>query len=100
MPDFGPINGVFAHVWLGRGSALQNEHPLMNEFCKFFVELLPKRIILTHLEEFGRDASDFWDNEHVQKISSCISKLDPKISISSVSFDGRSKLNRFLGITF
>ncbi len=82
LPVFGTVCGVFAHVWLGRESALRNEPPLLNAFCKFYVALQPKQIILTHLYEFGHDANDCWTNEHVQQITSLIAETRSDISIS------------------
>jgi len=82
LPDFGPVDGMFAHVWLGRESALQDEPPLLDAFCKFCVDLQPKKIILTHLYEFGRDTNESWTNEHVQQITSLIAEKRPDISTS------------------
>jgi L-ascorbate metabolism protein UlaG (beta-lactamase superfamily) len=66
LPSFGPVDGMFAHLWLGRGCALLDAPPLLDAFRQFFVALQPRCIILTHLEEFGRDADDYWDSSHVQ----------------------------------
>lgn len=71
LPDFGPLDGVFAHLWLGRGSALLESPPLLDPFCRFFADLQPRRIILTHLTEFGRAADDYWDVPHAQTALSC-----------------------------
>ena len=35
LPDFGPVDVAFAHVWLGRNAALQTAPPLLEEFCRF-----------------------------------------------------------------
>ena len=72
LPSFGPVDGLFAHLWLGRGCALMDEPPLLDAFCQFCLDLQPRRIILTHLNEFGRDADDFWDEEHAEKLCSKI----------------------------
>jgi L-ascorbate metabolism protein UlaG (beta-lactamase superfamily) len=66
LPSFGPVDGLFAHVWLGRAGALQNVPPLLEAFCRFCSDLRPQRVILTHLEEFGRDANDYWDSGHAK----------------------------------
>lgn len=68
LPHFEAVDGIFAHLWLGRGKALEVEPPLMEEFCQFFASLQPKQIVVTHLEELGRDADDFWDMRHYQKV--------------------------------
>jgi len=68
LPSFGSVDGVFAHLWLGRAGALTEPPPLLREFCQFFLDLQPKRIVLTHLEEFGRDADDFWNISHARHV--------------------------------
>lgn len=70
LPMFGPVDHLFAHVWLGRGRALMEEPPLTDAFCRFCLDLKPRRITLTHLKEFGRDANDYWDEMHVQMVLS------------------------------
>ena len=71
LPSFGPVDGLFAHLWLGRGCAMLDAPPLLDPFCRFFADLGPRRIILTHLMEFGRMANDYWDLEHAQLVLSC-----------------------------
>jgi len=83
LPSFGPVDMLFAHVWLGRGCALQDDPPLLGAFCEFCVDLQPRHIVLAHLQDFGRDANDYWDNEHVQKITALIAEKGPDISITS-----------------
>jgi L-ascorbate metabolism protein UlaG (beta-lactamase superfamily) len=70
LPNFGPINGLFAHLWLGRGCAQREKPPLLESFCRFCLELRPRQIILTHLDEFGRDAFDFWGAGHAKRVRS------------------------------
>jgi len=81
LPSFGHVDGLFAHVWLGRGSALMAEPPLLEESCRFFIDSLPKQIVLTHLEEFGRDANDYWEREHARKVSSFFAARKSGISV-------------------
>ena len=82
LPSFGPVDGVFAHVWLGRHLALTGQPPWLEAFCRFYLALNPARIILTHLREFGRDPEDYWDETHAQLASSRLSQLAPSISVS------------------
>lgn len=84
LSSFSSVDMLFAHVWLGRGCALQNKPYLLDAFCKFCVDLKPAHIVLTHLQDFGRDANDYWDKEHVQQITSIIAEKKLDISISSV----------------
>jgi len=60
LPSFGALDGVIAHFWLGRGCALQEDPPLLDAFCRFYLAFDVPRIVVTHLEEFGRDAKDYW----------------------------------------
>lgn len=83
LPSFGPIDGLFAHLWLGRGCALLDDPSLLEALYRFCVDLSPKRIILTHLEEFGRNANDYWDREHAQKVKLLFSEKIPDILVSS-----------------
>ncbi len=70
LPSFGSVDGLFAHLWLGRGCALMEEPPLLDAFCQFCVDLQPKQVVLTHLEELGREADDYWDARHAEKVMS------------------------------
>ena len=83
VPHFDALDGVFAHLWLGRGKALEVEPPLMEEFCQFFASLQPKQIVVTHLEELGRDADDFWDMSHYQKVFARFQEISSKIKVSA-----------------
>jgi hypothetical protein len=84
LPLLGPVDGLFAHLWLGRGNAVMDEPPLLDVFCRFCLDLKPSRIILTHLNEFGRDANDLWDESHAQCVSSKIKEINPSISVIPV----------------
>jgi L-ascorbate metabolism protein UlaG (beta-lactamase superfamily) len=65
LPAVAKADKVFAHVWLGRGSAQMKNPPLLGDFCKFILSLHPCQIILTHLQEIGREANEYWDTQHV-----------------------------------
>jgi L-ascorbate metabolism protein UlaG (beta-lactamase superfamily) len=81
FPLFGDIDILFAHLWLGRGAALVDPPQLIEAFCQFCADLEPERIILTHIEELGRDADDYWDSWHVNNILSQFQQKFPKIPI-------------------
>lgn len=83
LPSFGPLDGLFAHLWLGRGCALQEAPPLTDAFSQFCLDLHPRRIVLTHLNEFGRDANDYWDESHAQMVASKIRGISPDIPVES-----------------
>jgi hypothetical protein len=76
------LDNIFAHLWLGRGCALMDEPPLLDAFCRFFLSLSPRRIILTHLNELGRDANDFWDESHVQIVDSRFREISENILVT------------------
>jgi L-ascorbate metabolism protein UlaG (beta-lactamase superfamily) len=87
LPDLGPVDVLFAHVWLGRGAALQPQPSLIDDFCCFLLALQPRQIILTHLQEWGRPASDFWDWENADQVVSVIKKKAPFLPVE-VAFTG------------
>ena len=82
LPSFGPLDGVFAHLWLGRGCALMDEPPLLDPFCKFFAKLQPGHIVLTHLMEFRRTANDFWDVAHAQMVTAYLQERFGPIKVT------------------
>ncbi len=82
MPGFGHIDGVFAHLWLGRKSALVEPPPLVNAFCNFYKSLTAKRIIVTHLEELGRNAMDYWNDSHYEIVRARFQDIAPDIEVS------------------
>lgn len=84
LPSLGPVDGIFAHLWLGRGCARMGEPPLLEEFCRFCYDLQPKRVILTHLYEFGRDVEDAWEDRHARKVISRWEQIAPQIPISAI----------------
>ena len=36
LPDFGRLDGVFAHLWLGKAGAQIDPPPMLDEFCDVF----------------------------------------------------------------
>ena len=80
-PSPGHLDGMFAHLWLGRGCALMDDPPLLEEFCRFCSNLKPSRIILTHLDEFGRDEDDTWGLRHVQMVLTHLAQAEPQTQI-------------------
>jgi L-ascorbate metabolism protein UlaG (beta-lactamase superfamily) len=88
LSGLGPVDDLFAHLWLGRGSALMKEPPLLDDFCRFCFDLKPRRIILTHLDEFGRDAVDFWEETHVRKVRSRLQAISSEVSVGFARMGG------------
>lgn len=93
LPDAGHVDAVFAHVWLGKKCAALPTPPLLDEFCEYFLAFKAERILLTHLEELGRDESDFWDERHVGIITNNMQGISPTIKICSSHFGGKIELS-------
>lgn len=85
LPNMDYADVVFAHLWLGRGMAALDQPPLLDAFCRFFLDLNPRRLILTHLHELGRDANDFWDEHHAEIIHSKFRKLSEEMQVTQIS---------------
>ncbi len=81
LPPFTNLDGVFAHLWLGKACALQSPPPLLDAFCSFFAALKPTRMVVTHLEELGRDSDDYWTDAHYQLIAEQMHRITPDIHI-------------------
>ena len=83
LPMLENLDGSFAHLWLGKKCALQDPPPLLDEFCRFFAGPKPKRIVVTHLEELGRNALDYWSLDHYRLVETRFRQIDPGIEVSS-----------------
>lgn len=81
VPPLGTLDGIFAHVWLGRGCALMDQLPLLEQFCKFIVALSPRRVILSHLQEFGRSSDEYWDISHAALVRDELKEHNPFLKI-------------------
>jgi hypothetical protein len=88
LPSFGAVDGAFVHLWLGRASALLEKPPLMDLFCRFCTGLHSPRIIITHLEDFGWEAAEYWDDSHFQLVKQWMQKNTPDISVDSAVMGG------------
>ena len=85
LPNFGGVDVIFAHLWLGRGAALHPHPKMMEAFCNFCLGMSPRRILLTHLQEWGRQAGDFWDMDHAAQAVSVFKKLSPALIVEAAS---------------
>jgi L-ascorbate metabolism protein UlaG (beta-lactamase superfamily) len=92
LPDFGEVDGLVAHVWLGRGCAQTDPPPLLGAFVEFCVALRPRRILLTHLNEFGREPEDLWDEGHARNICEELRRRAPHISAAPAVMGDRVDL--------
>jgi len=93
LPAFGAIDGVFAHLWLGKACALLEEPPFLDDFCTFFTHFSPKRIIVTHLNEFGRDETELWDETHFGKVRHRLAVIAPRVKVEIAIMGSRVTLD-------
>lgn len=81
LPVFKKLDGIFAHLWLGKGHATDKRPPLLEDFVKFYAALSPSRLVITHLDEFGRTENELWDDRHYMLVSKEIHAAAPSISV-------------------
>ena len=81
-PSLGPLNGLISHVWLGRPVALIDPPPLLEQFCNYQLAFDTKRIVLTHLDEWGRHEADLWTTQHADMVIHNLHKIAPSISVT------------------
>jgi L-ascorbate metabolism protein UlaG (beta-lactamase superfamily) len=83
LPDLGPVDVLFAHLWLGRAAAFHPRPPLLEKFCSFYLALQPRRLIITHLQEWGRLAAEFWDRGHADRVVSVLKVHAPFLPVKA-----------------
>jgi hypothetical protein len=81
IPKMGHLDGLIAHVWLGRKGALKDPPPLLDQFCNYFKMCNSSKIVLTHLDEWGRAESDLWTNDHATMITNLIEQESDQITV-------------------
>lgn len=64
LPNFGHIDWLFAHLWLGRGKAMTFEEDDLNNFCRFVGHFQADNLCFTHLHEISRNPEDYWSFTH------------------------------------
>ena len=82
LTKLGNLNGIFAHLWLGKKCALYEAPPLLEDFCRFFTEPAPRRIVVTHMHELARKPDDFWDTSHFSQVNARCGELNPEILVT------------------
>ncbi|HWR67029.1 MAG TPA: MBL fold metallo-hydrolase [Bellilinea sp.] len=81
MPDFGHIDTVFAHLWLGRREGVTDQPILLDKFCNFHLGFHPSRIIITHLEELGRNARSYWNLSHFERAAARFKEIQSAMQV-------------------
>jgi len=83
LPNFGNLDGVIAHLWLGKAAAQEENPPQLAGFCSFFSQFKTKKMVITHLRELGRGLEDFWDFHHFQLVQTHLRNLKPELQITA-----------------
>lgn len=93
LPDFGRLDGVFAHIWLGKAGALIYPPPFIEKFCRFFSNFKAQRLIITHLNEYGRDDRDRWDTQHYQLVKTRLNSITPRSQVMKAGMGDKVDLS-------
>ena len=81
LPAFENLDGVFAHLWMGKGHANDERPPFLDDFCDFYASFGARRIVVTHLNEYGRAANELWDCRHHAMVKEYFLSLERGIAI-------------------
>lgn len=81
LPDFGELDGVVGHLWLGKAEALEQRPSKLDGFCHFFAKFKTKQLVITHLFEYGREPNELWDLHHFQLVKSHLRHNKPELKI-------------------
>jgi len=92
LPDFGDVDVLFAHLWFGRASSLLAEPPMFESFCRFCVDLKPRKIVVAHLFEVGREDEDYWSSKHADMATNHWREKAPDIDVIIPRFGDRIAL--------
>lgn len=93
LPSFGRLDGVFAHLWLGKAQALADKPPLLEDFCAFFTSFKTERLIIGHMNEFGRDENDLWRESHFEVVREAIAQRKPGLRVEKALMGDRIDMN-------
>lgn len=83
LKPFAGASTVFAHLFLGRSSALMSSPPLLAAFITFYLASRPQKIVLSHLYEFGRDPVDCWRADHAEMVAQAFAAAAPGIAVET-----------------
>ena len=81
LQPFTDVSAVFAHVFLGRSAAAACDPPLLNAFVDFYLSCRPKKIVLSHLYELGREAEDCWLTSHAELAAEAFASADNEVDV-------------------
>jgi len=78
---FPPLDGIVAHLWLGKAKAMEDTPPLLEKFCSFFNSLSPSRLVIAHLNELGRVENEMWTERHFELVMQAMKRINPDIQV-------------------
>jgi hypothetical protein len=81
LEPFADVSTVFAHLFLGRSSALVCDPPLLEDFVKFYLSVQPQQVVLSHLYELGRDPEDCWLASHARAAAEAFRAADSEVEV-------------------
>jgi hypothetical protein len=93
LPDFGKLDGVFAHLWLGKSCAQDETPQFLEDFCDFFSAFDTEKVIITHMYEYGRNVSNLWNEYHFDMVKTGLHKRKPNLIIEKALMGDRIVLN-------
>ena len=82
LPAYRDATHLFAHVWLGRGNALNypcGDYP--EQFARFMSSFGARTIYLTHLMEAERPLEDLWTYAHAGLAADALLGEDPALNV-------------------
>ena len=82
LPDFGPVDWGFAHVWLGRGRSLTFDEADLDRYCRYVVGLNAAHVCLAHLLEISRDEHNYWSFAHAGLVAGRLLALSPLTEVT------------------
>ena len=94
LPAVGRLDGVVAHLWLGKARAMEEIPPLLNAFCDFFGSFDTRRLVITHLNEFGRDEREMWRESHFELVREEILRRNPALQVEKAVMGDRIIIDR------
>ena len=68
-PSFDDVRVLFAHMWLGKGQALNlHNNEYVEKFCRFVNSFKAKQVYLSHLYDVHRTIDEMWSEVHFDAI--------------------------------
>ena len=92
FPDFGHIDWLFAHFWLGSGKAISFEEKEMDDFCRFICHFNSSHVCFTHLYEISRDPDNYWTFMHTGIAMDRLSATNPEMQTTVLRTGQKIKL--------